>query len=137
MEAAGLLIREYGTTRKGLHALGILRSNRSLQDDYAEWLVVHMLPLSLCRNPIQKGYDAQDAEGRRYKVRSRIVESLQEATSFDFGPSGSSFDYPAAVFFNKALDVLGIVLAPSRAGRDHCRKTKSHSPFSVEPPNCE
>jgi hypothetical protein len=125
LRAAGPLVKKHVTARKGLRVLGILRTNRSLQDDYAEWLAAQMLSLTLCSNPIQKGYDAVDSGHHRYQVKSRIVRSLQSTTSFDFNRSGSSFDYFVAVFFSEALDVLGVALAPRSVVQDYCTETKS------------
>ncbi len=60
LELAQYIIRCYSAsrqclTRLGLTRLGILRSERSLQGDYAEWLVAELLGLQLARSGVQKG----------------------------------------------------------------------------------
>ncbi len=55
LELAQYIIRCYSASRQCLTRLGILRSERSLQGDYAEWLVAELLGLQLARSGVQKG----------------------------------------------------------------------------------
>jgi len=113
LELAQDLIRCYLASRNGLKKLGILRSERTLQGDYAEWLVAKMLQLHLAPSGVQKGYDATDSSGARYQIKARLVDSLTEPTSFDFHQLADDFDYLIGVFLDrKTFDVLGIIRIP-------------------------
>jgi len=61
---AGHLIGCYLSSRAGLKELGILRTERTLQGDFAEWLVAHLLDLELSRSTVEKHVDASDTSGR-------------------------------------------------------------------------
>lgn len=112
------LIAIYLQAREGLKELEILRSDRTLQGDYAEWLVAEYLGIELSENPVQKGFDAVDAEGRTYQVKSRIVGSMGSNTSFDFSDIDAHFDYLIGVFFDSAFDVVGMIEVPYEVVRE-------------------
>ena len=69
-ELARYFIRCYLAARQGLTNLGVLRSERNLQGDYAEWLVTHLLGLQLMPSSVHKGFDATDAHRQTYALRS-------------------------------------------------------------------
>ena len=119
LELAQYFIRCYSASRQGLARLGILRSERSLQGDYAEWLVAELLGLQLAPSGVQKGYDAIGSDGAKYQIKSRVVASLTATTSFDFRTLESDFDHLIGVFFSPLLDVLGIIKAPYATVADH------------------
>lgn len=112
LESARHLIRHYLDAREGLEGLGILRSGRTLQGDYAEWLVARLLGLQLSESSVEKGLDAKDQQGKTYQIKSRIVSDLSSRTSFDLSDPELRFDYLVAVFFNPELDVLGVLRIP-------------------------
>lgn len=109
------LLRAYHASRSGLITLGILRSERILQGDYAEWIVSHVLGLTLATSGVQKGFDATDSEGRTYQIKSRIVASAETRTSFDLSDAVTPFDFLVGVFFTTRLEVLAIVKLPYAA----------------------
>ena len=74
-ELAQYFIRSYIAARQGLKKLDVLRSERNLQGDYAEWLAAGLLDLKLMENTVEKGHDAVDKDGRRYQIKSRIVKT--------------------------------------------------------------
>lgn len=116
--AAQDYIQQVNAARAGLRNLGILRSENNISGDYAEWLAARLLGLELATSGVQKGYDALDSEGRRYQVKSRIVTSLRDVTSFDFRALDlelPAFEYLIGVFFSYDLDVLGIIKVPFEA----------------------
>jgi hypothetical protein len=112
LQSARHLIRRYLDAREGLKKLGILRSERTLQGDYAEWLVARLLDLQLSESSVEKGFDAKDSQARTYQIKSRIVSDLSSRTSFDLGNPEFRFDYLVAVFFSPGFDVLGILRVP-------------------------
>jgi hypothetical protein len=107
-ELARSFVKCYLGARQGLAKLGILRSERTLQGDYAEWLVAELLELKLTSSKVQKGFDATDTQGRTYQIKSRIVRSLGQNTSFDFANIEEPFDYLVCVFFSPTFELLGI-----------------------------
>ncbi len=106
------LIRCYLEARAGLQELGILRTGRSLQSDYAEWLVADRLGLTLSENPVERGFDATDPEGKTYQIKARVVSDLYAPTSFDFREIETRFDYLVGVFFDPSFEVLEMVRVP-------------------------
>lgn len=101
-------VRTYVSAREGLTTLGILRSERSLQGDYAEWLAAELLGLTLASSGVQKGFDAVNEAGERFQIKSRLVRSLTQSTSFDFRSEQLAFDYLVAVFFDPEFELLGL-----------------------------
>lgn len=117
-ELARYFIKCYLAARQGLAKLGVLRSERSLQGDYAEWLAVELLDLQLAPRTIPRAWDAKDAQGRTYQIKSRIVRDLSQNTSFDFATIGRPFDYLVCVFFSPTLELLGIARVPYAVVRE-------------------
>ncbi|HTX22205.1 MAG TPA: hypothetical protein VMD27_10170 [Candidatus Aquilonibacter sp.] len=115
LAVAGHLIACYLASRAGLKELGILRTERTLQGDYAEWLVANLLNLKLSPSTIEKHIDAMDAEGKTYQIKSRIVSSMTQSTSFDFRSSELIFDFLIAVFLDQKFDVLAVLQVPREA----------------------
>ena len=109
-EIAQYFIKSYYASRDGLKRLGILRTERSLQSDYAEWLVAQMLDLDLAENTVQKGFDAIDKEGKTYQIKSRIFKNgRRHQSSWDINNIDFRFDYLICVFFSSNLDLLGVI----------------------------
>ena len=117
-ELAQYFIRCYIAARQGLTKLAILRSERNLQGDYAEWLAAGLLGLQLAPSTIQKGFDAKDNEGNTYEIKSRIVRTLRQNTSFDFRRGEMQFDFLIGVFFSPSFDLLGVIRVPNQVVRE-------------------
>ncbi|GBD09490.1 hypothetical protein HRbin22_01745 [Candidatus Thermoflexus japonica] len=111
-ELARSFIKCYLAAREGLTRLGILRSERTLQADYAEWLVAGLLGLELASSGTQRGWDAIDPQGKTYQIKSRIVGNLDKNTSFDITTIDRPFDYLIGVFFSPELELLGVIRVP-------------------------
>ena len=103
------IISHYVSAREALTKLGILRTGRALQGDYAEWLLSKMYGLTLPENPVQAGWDATDAEGTKYQIKSRIVKNTEAATSFDLSEVGGDFDILLCCFLSETFDLLGVL----------------------------
>ena len=106
------LIAQYLEAKQALKDLGILRTDRSLEGDYAEWLISNNLGLKLSESTIQKGYDATDISGNTYQIKSRVVETLNHNTSFDIKNIDFEFDYLVCVFFSPNLKLLKLLKIP-------------------------
>lgn len=112
LDLAQYFIKSYLSSRQGLTRLGILRSERNLQGDYAEWLVSKLFGLQLTDSTVEKGFDAVDSRGRKYQVKSRVVKDLQRNTSFDIADIENQFDFLVGVFFSQDFQLLGIIKVP-------------------------
>jgi hypothetical protein len=123
------LIANYVKSRDALKEAGILRTERNLQGDYAEWLVAKKLKLTLSESTIQKGFDAIDIQGKTYQVKSRMVFAKDQSTSFDFQSLDHKFDFLIGVFFNKELEVIKIIKVPYEAVIENAIKNKLNHRF--------
>jgi len=123
------LITNYINSRDALKVAGILRTDRNLQGDYAEWIVAKKLNLALSESTIQKGFDAVDAEGKTYQIKSRMVYATDQQTSFDFQSLEHKFDYLIAVFFSKELDVIKIIKVRYQDVLENAVKNKTNYRF--------
>lgn len=94
---------------------GVVRSENNPTGDYAEWLVSKQLGLTLAAKS-EKGFDAVDAEGFRYQVKSRRHNadnaSSQLGVIRDLESQG--FDYLIAVVFDAEWNVLRAAKIPYR-----------------------
>ncbi len=102
----------YWAARQRLRDLGVIRSERSVPGDFAEWLVCQMFGFQIAGSGVQKGFDASDAAGKTYQVKARIVKRLEQATSFDMKEPGHRFDYLLGVFLTPSSEVLAVVRVP-------------------------
>jgi hypothetical protein len=109
LAVASHLIACYLSSRAGLKQLGILRTERTLQGDFAEWLAAHLLDIKLSPNTVEKDFDGVDVAGRKYQIKSRIVKSMSQSTSFDFRSNELGFDFLVPIFFDPNFDVLAVL----------------------------
>ena len=124
-EAEGL-IRRYLEARDGLKSLGVIRTERTFQGDYAEWIVSRMLNLDLSESSVETGIDGRDSLGKTYQIKSRRVHQLSSArTSFDMRDRRFHFDYLAGVFFGPSFEVLGVIRVPYEVVTDLGSQTRS------------
>jgi len=105
-------VKKYQVSLKELKELGVSRSERSLQADFAEWIVARLLDLELSESQVEANFDAIDHLGNRYQIKSRILSSLAANTSFDFRKKPKGFEYLVTVFFDEQLNLLGVVRVP-------------------------
>jgi hypothetical protein len=108
-EDAKRALAAYRAARDELVRLGVIRSERSVPGDYGEWAAAVMLDLKLSSNAVEPGFDATDAAGRTYQVKTRIVSDQNAATSFDMKDPGHAFDYLLGVFVSPGCDILGVI----------------------------
>ncbi len=126
---AGHLIACYHSSRAGLKQLGLLRTERTLQGDFAEWIAAQLLDLQLSTSTIEKHVDATDSAGRTYQIKSRIVTTLSQNTSFDFRSSELSFDFLIAVFLDPGFRVLAVLRIPREVVASRVRETSTDARF--------
>ncbi|MBK3333120.1 hypothetical protein GWK41_08560 [Persephonella atlantica] len=124
-ELAQYFIKCYVGARQGLTKLGILRTERNLQGDYAVWLSAKILGLEIVSIHLQKLYDAKDTQGKTYKIKSRLVKNLNQNTSFDLQNIDRSFDYLLCVFLSPSFDLLGMIRVTYEVVRELGSQTKT------------
>lgn len=110
-----IAIKNYLSSKEKLKQLNILRSDRNLAGEYAEWILsnIEYPKLKLSTNSVQKGFDAYDSNQKTYQIKSRQVRTIQSNTSFDIKDINNLFDFLICVFFDKNLVVLDILIIPS------------------------
>jgi len=96
-------------SREGLEEFGMIRTKRLLQADYSEWLVSQWLDLKLLENPVAKGFDARDSQGRKYQIKGRVVKTLGDNTSFDFKTLRNKFDFLIGLLLSPSMTLLGMI----------------------------
>ena len=121
-------------SRMGLEQLGILRTKRLLQADYSEWLVAEWLDLQLLDNPVAKGFDAKDSQGRKYQIKGRVVQALGDNTSFDFKTLRNKFDFLIGVLFSPALRMLGLIRVDYEIVKELANKNRGRYSFRLNQP---
>jgi hypothetical protein len=115
----------YLAARRQLVDLGVIRTRRSLEADYAEWLMAEMFQLRLSPSSIQEGYDAFDVAGLKYQVKARLVSSLSSSTSFDFSSTPHPFDFLLAVLLAPSLDLLAVLRVACDDVLAHANRNRS------------
>jgi hypothetical protein len=111
----GDLFALYDGVLEELQRRKIIRSKNNPCADYAELLVVRALSLEVARKST-KGYDAKDAHGKRYEIKSRRItpanESRQLSFIRDLNKESQPFDYLVGVLFNPDFGVFRACLIP-------------------------
>ncbi len=127
-ELASCFIGSYLASKMGLEKLGILRTQRDIQADYAEWLAAELFGLELATNTVQEGWDAKD-DTYTYQIKCRKVKSLCDSTSFDFKGLKANFDFLICVFFAADLQILGVIKVPYAVVEEVSAQNKSNMRF--------
>lgn len=105
--------------RQELRRLGIVRSETSLQGDYAEWIVCRWLGLEANLSFVERGFDAIGIDEKsRYQVKARMVKTWPTSTSFDFNDGEFEFDFLIGVFVSPSFEILGII----QVSRKHAKE---------------
>jgi len=107
------LLNLYALILQELTTRGVIRSTNNPVADYAEYLVVSALGLSRASKST-KGYDAEDAEGKRYEIKSRRVTShnISRQLSAIRDCEAAHFDFLAGVLFNEDFSFDRACLVP-------------------------
>jgi hypothetical protein len=105
-------VRDYVAIRSRLKRLGVLRSNRELQGEFAEWFAAKLLGLRLLP-PFHRGHDAVDpVSGARYEIKCQQVPNLSGGTTFSFERDLGDFDWFLAVLLSPKMEPWAVVRIP-------------------------
>ena len=118
-------------SREGLEQLGILRTKRLLQADYSEWLVAQWLDLQLLENPVAKGFDAKDSQGRKYQIKGRVIQTLGDNTSFDFKTLRTKFDFLVGVLLSPSIRLLGLIRVDYETVKELANRNRGRYSFRL------
>jgi hypothetical protein len=122
-------LRTIMDTREALIKEGVVRSERDIIVDYAEWLAARRFKLRLARSGVNRTFDAVDRQGARYQIKARRVSSINDSTSFDFH-NYDRFDYLVAVLIDKStMEPITTQKIPYPIVRKYWRKNKNRRSF--------
>lgn len=130
------LLGDFGRILMELRRRKICRSENIPTGDLAEYLSCQALSLTLTTNS-SKGFDAIDAEGKRYQIKGRRVtvgnksRQLSAIREID----AAHFDYVLAVFFDSEFRVYFAYRFTAAACISHARfvpRTNSFRLFANE-----
>ena len=97
-----------------LQRRGVVRTRNNPVGDYTEWLVCQRLGLG--KQPNSKaGFDAIDANGIRYQIKSRYDQGISVQFSAIRNLESQNFDFVIAVAFNANYSVRFAVMIPHEA----------------------
>lgn len=115
------LLQRYSLVLEELGSRGILRT-QNLLGDYTEWLVAHVLGLTLSTNSTA-GYDALDTEGIRYQIKGRRPSPKNKSTQLSSirGLDKRDFDYLIGVLFHVDFTPRLVMKAPHTVVMEHAR----------------
>ena len=108
------LILAYARSLDALRTRGVIRSTKVLAD-YAEWLAVQALGLTLEAGGAQKGYDAVDpSTGLTYQVKARQVTLpyMQPDLRGQGDLNEKPFDMLVGILINGEYEVIRAAVVP-------------------------
>lgn len=120
------LLRRYGALLRELRARGVVRSFNNPAADIAEWLGAKAFGLTL-ETASAKGYDAVDAAGKRYQIKSRRITAENPSTQLGVmrDLADAHFDLLLAIYFDDEFGVKAAYLVDHGAVVQHALFSKA------------
>ena len=116
--------------RAALHYEALLGRKLGITAEVGEILACHALQLKLMRDPLTEGYDAVDARGKRYQIKTR--RSASGGLPLDKGKMGRfsqhAFDYAVLCILDAEYEVFELWRAPYRKVEPLIAADKYRSP---------
>jgi len=114
------LLNEYAQVLDALRERKVTRSANNPLADYAEGLCARAMGWTLVGKSTA-GYDATDAEGRKYEIKARRItaENSSRQLSAIRGIEHQRFDFLAAILFDREFAVTRAALIPFAVIKDH------------------
>ncbi|MDD3344827.1 MAG: hypothetical protein PHO34_00095 [Candidatus Omnitrophica bacterium] len=118
------LLITFGAVLDELKDRGVVKTRNNPVADYAEWLVAEKLGLSI-QTSSNAGFDAIDAKGVRYQIKSRRLSDVTKSRQLGVirNLKKKEFDFLIGVIFNSEFSVLEAYKIP------HCL-IAMYAPFS-------
>jgi len=116
------LLRLNASTIEELIYRGVVRTRNNPVGDYAEWLISSKLGLVLLENS-QEGFDAVDANGVRYQIKSRRHSRTNKSNQLGVirNLENNPFDYLIAVVFDWDYSILFAIKMPITSIEGHAK----------------
>lgn len=107
------LLRLFAAVLDELRGRGVIRSANNPVADYAERLMACALSLDL-KSKSTTGFDAMDAQGRRYEIKGRRLTRQNRSTQLSVirGLDLKHFDFLGGVLFDEDFSVARACLIP-------------------------
>src|SRR5271165_5795692 len=121
------LLELHGAILEELRLRRIVRSSNGIIGDYAEYLFARAFGWELVGNSqIGYGYDARDADGHSYQIKSRRITPHNESRQLSplRGLPEKGFDFLAGVLFNVDCSIYRGVILPHSVIEPRCRFSK-------------
>jgi hypothetical protein len=120
------LLRAFAGVLRELRRRGIVRSYNNPAADIAEWLGARVFGLKLEGNSA-KGYDAVDAAGKRYQIKSRRITPDNASTQLGVlrDLASAQFDLLLAIYFTEDFEVQSAYLVEHGAVVQHALFSKA------------
>jgi hypothetical protein len=120
------LLRHHGAILRELRSRGVVRSYNNPAADIAEWIGSQAFGLKL-ETASAKGYDAVDATGKRYQIKSRRITPENSSTQLGVmrDLADNHFDYLLAVYFEEDFQVRAAYLVGHGAVVEHALFSKA------------
>jgi len=101
------LLIAFGAVLDELKARGVVKTRNNPVADYAEWLVAEKLGLSI-QTSSTAGFDAIDAKGVRYQIKSRRLSDVNKSRQLGVirNLKKNEFDFLIGVIFDSDFSVL-------------------------------
>lgn len=106
------LLTIFANVLKELRTRGVTRSHNNPTGDLGEYLVTSALELKMARKS-NCGYDATDANGKRYEIKCRRQTRKNRSTQMGVVRGIDKFDYLIGVLLNEDFSVYRACKMPS------------------------
>jgi hypothetical protein len=108
------LLNKYTHINEILKKAGIVRTGKVVAD-YGEYVVSKKLNLKLVGTSMNKGYDAVDAGGKRYEVKTRKATAWNKSTLFPVSPTQlSTIDFLIYIEFDNRWNLVKLLKIPAK-----------------------
>ena len=122
------LLRCFADILQELKQRGVTRTRNNPIADYAEWIISGKLGYSLQPNS-NSGYDAKDARGNRYQIKSRRLDPLNHSRQLGVirNLEDKHFDYLIGILFSRDFEVLEAYQIPHSIISKYAKPNKHQS----------
>lgn len=116
------LLALYASLLDALRSRGVLRSSNNPVADYAEGVCARAMGWTLAGKSTA-GYDATDAEGRKFEIKARriVAENGSRQLSAIRAIERQRFDFLAAVLFDREFAITRAALIPFAIVKAHSK----------------
>jgi hypothetical protein len=101
------LLIQFADTLDELKLRGVVRTRNNPVADYAEWLAVDALGLTLERNS-KSGFDAKNNKGERFQIKGRRLDETNKSRQLSVirNLDAQEFDYLIGIIFDHDFLVM-------------------------------